>query len=186
MSDFSFIPTNLKGAYLIQCTGTADERGGFTKLFEKEKFSGSGIEFALNETFISVSSKNVIRGLHFQLYHPQAKIVTVPHGRAFDVIVDLRSDSKTFGKWQGFELSGRSALYIPKGFAHGFLAREDDTMMLYQCEGQYDKATDTGIRFDDTDINITWPVDNIENTLHSERDLGLMSFQEFLSKKFIY
>ena len=126
--------------------------------------------------------------MHFQLYHPQAKLVSVLYGKAFDVIVDLRKFSKTFMSWQGFGLSDDNhlALYIPKGFAHGFLAMEDNTMMMYQCEGEYDKATDSGIRFDDPDLNITWPVEDINKTIHSQRDLELMSFQEFYSKDFVY
>lgn len=188
MNNFCFVPTDLKDAYLIQCAYSKDKRGGFTKLFEKEIFSNGGLNFEISETFISVSAKDVIRGMHFQLYHPQEKIVSVLQGKVFDVIVDLRSCSKTFRQWQGFELSGENglALYIPKGFAHGFLTMENDTVMLYQCEGQYDKATDTGIRFDDPDINILWPAENVENTIHSERDLGLMSFKEFSGKEFIY
>ncbi len=188
MNDFYFSQTNLKDACLIQCIHSGDKRGGFTKLFEKEKFKQGGLQFELSESFLSVSSKNVIRGMHFQLYHPQAKIVSVLCGKAFDVIVDLRKSSETFMKWQGFELSGENnyALYVPKGFAHGFLALEDNTMMMYQCQGQYDKATDTGIRFDDPDINISWPVEDINATIHSQRDLGLMSFRDFSSKDFIY
>lgn len=188
MNDFHFSTTNLKDAYLIQCIHSGDNRGGFTKLFEKERFEKGGLTFELSESFLSVSSKNVIRGMHFQFYHPQAKIVSVLHGKAFDVIVDLRKFSETYMKWQGFELSGENnyALYVPKGFAHGFLAMEDNTMMIYQCEGEYDKSTDSGIRFDDQDINISWPVEDIEKTIHSKRDLRLMSFKDFSSKDFIY
>lgn len=188
MNDFYFSETNLKDAYIIQCMHSGDNRGGFTKLFEKEKFEKGGMKFELSESFLSVSSKNVIRGMHFQLYHPQTKIVSVLSGKAFDVIVDLRRFSQTFMKWQGFELSSENklSLYVPKGFAHGFLALEDNTTMMYQCEGRYDKSSDTGIRFDDQDINITWPVEDIEETIHSERDLGLMSFRDFSNKDFIY
>ena len=158
-----------------------DRRGGFTKIFEKDIFRKAGIDFSLNETFLSVSSKNVIRGLHFQLNRPQAKIVTITNGAVYDVIVDLRPDSKTYKQWQGFSLSRENhlVLYIPKGFAHGFLALEDETHMLYQCESAYDPGTDTGIRFDDPDLNVKWPVDDLDKCIHSARDLTLMSFKEY-------
>lgn len=177
---FSFVPLELEGAYLIDNFSVGDKRGGFTKCFEKEIYSEAGIEFHLNETFASTSSKNVIRGLHFQLKCPQAKLVCVVHGRVWDVIVDIRPESETFGKWIGVELSAENhkALYVPRGFAHGFAALEDDTIMLYQCDGAYDKETDTGIRFDDPELGIKWPIDE-KVAIHSERDMGLMSFADY-------
>lgn len=181
MADFSFEQTELEGAVLISPFFAGDQRGGFTKIFEKDIFCKAGIEFTLNETFLSVSSRNVIRGMHFQLNRPQAKIVTVTKGAVYDVIVDLRPDSKTYKEWRGFTLSQENhlALYIPRGFAHGFLALEDETHMLYQCDGAYDKETDTGIRFDDPELNIKWPVNDLDKCIHSARDLTLMSFKEY-------
>lgn len=181
MAEFSFKQTELAGAVLISPFFAGDQRGGFTKIFEKDIYRKGGIDFSLSETFISVSSKNVIRGLHFQLAGPQAKIVTITKGAVYDVIVDLRPDSDTYKKWQGFTLSQENhlALYIPKGFAHGFLALEDETHMLYQCDGAYDKETDTGIRFDDPDIAVRWPVEDLGKCIHSARDLKLMSFKEY-------
>lgn len=181
MSNFLFTKLGLEGAYLIEYFSVGDNRGGFSKSFEKDIYREAGIEFNLNETFISVSAKNVIRGLHFQTNNPQAKLVSVPKGKAYDVIVDLRPDSPTFKKWEGYELSDQNhrAIYVPRGFAHGFASLEDGTLMMYQCDGAYDKETDTGIRFDDPDIGIEWPVENGKD-IHSQRDLGLMSFHSFL------
>ncbi len=181
MSNFSFEALPLAGAYLIHNFFAGDDRGGFTKTFEKQIYAQNGIPFTLNESFVSVSAKNVIRGLHFQIHQPQAKLVSVPCGQVFDVLVDLRPGSSTFQQWQGFELSAGNhlALYIPRGFAHGFASLQDGTVMLYQCDGAYDKETDTGIRFDDPDIGITWPVEE-EKMIHSARDLQLMSLQEYL------
>ena len=178
---FKFNKLDLDGAYLIDNFSVGDNRGGFTKCFEKEIYAEAGIEFYLNETFASVSSKNVIRGLHFQVFKPQAKLVCVVHGKVWDVIVDLRPESKTFKQWIGVELSAENhrALYVPRGFAHGFVALEDDTIMLYQCDGAYDKETDTGIRFDDPQIGIQWPVD-LEQTIHSKRDIELMSLEQYM------
>lgn len=181
MAGFAFQELELKGAYLISDFYAGDARGGFTKSFEKDVFAEGGIAFSLNETFASRSMKNVIRGLHFQRRSPQAKLVSVVAGRAWDVMVDLRPGSETFGKWTGRELSAENHLsfYIPRGFAHGFASLEDGTVMLYQCEGKYDPETDTGIRFDDPEIGIPWPVEE-SAAVHSSRDLGLMSLREYL------
>lgn len=180
MSGFVFKETELKGSFLIDNFSSGDSRGRFTKCFEKSVYANGGINFSLNETFASVSSKNVIRGLHFQTHAPQAKLVCVLCGRVWDVMVDLRKDSETYGKWTAAELSAENhrAFYVPRGFAHGFASLEDNTVMLYQCDGAYDNASDTGIVFTDTDIGIPWPVD-VEKAIVSDRDRALMSFKEF-------
>lgn len=180
---FEFKKLILKDAYLISNFYTGDNRGGFTKTFEKEFFKEAGIEFQLNETFASHSVKNVIRGLHFQMNNPQAKLVSVLFGAAWDVIVDLRPDSPTFKQWIAHELSADNHLsfYVPRGFAHGFMSLHDGTVMLYQCDGKYDKETDSGIRFDDCDIGITWPI-GVEDAFISDRDLHLMSFKQYMDK----
>lgn len=180
MLGFCFEKMKLEGAYLIDNFYAGDYRGGFTKIFEKDTYKKTGIQFSLNETFISVSAKNVIRGLHFQIYNPQAKLVSVVKGKVWDVIVDLRMNSPTYKKWLGVELSSdnHKSLYIPRGFAHGFASLKDDTIMLYQCDGVYDKETDTGIIFNEPEIGIRWPVaENI--AIHSTRDLGLMNLKEY-------
>lgn len=171
ISGFSFKPLELEDAYLIENFSVGDNRGGFTKYFEKDIYAEAGIVFQLNETFASVSAKNVTRGLHFQLNNPQAKLVSVVHGKVWDVIVDIRQESETFGQGLGVELSGenRKALYVPRGLAHGFATLEDDTIILYQCDGVYDKETDTGVRFDEPEIGITWPIDETV-AIHSVRE----------------
>lgn len=183
MANFNFTKLSLEGAYLIEYFAVDDNRGGFAKYFEKDIYKEAGIDFSLNECFISRSSKNVIRGLHFQTTNPQAKLVSVPKGKVYDVIVDLRPDRPTYKMWEGYELSDKNhrALYVPRGFAHGFAALEDDTYMMYQCDGAYDKASDTGIRFDDPDIAIRWPIDE-SIAIHSDRDLALQSFQDYNQK----
>lgn len=180
MAGFEFMELELKGAYLISSFYAGDNRGGFTKSFEKDFFLKAGISFSLNETFASRSMKNVIRGLHFQTHNPQAKLVSVVAGKVWDVIVDLRPDSLTYKNWVAQELSADNHLsfYIPRGFAHGFASLEDNTVMLYQCDGKYDKDTDTGIKFDDPEIGIKWPIER-SNAIHSERDLSLKSFMEY-------
>ncbi len=181
MPDFAFHNLDLKGAYLIENFYKGDTRGWFTKSFEKDIYEQAGICFTLSETFISNSSKNVIRGLHFQTDHPQSKLVSVLSGRVWDVIVDVRPDSPTLGQWRAHELSAENhkSFYIPSGFAHGFASLEDNTVMLYQCDGKYSKETDTGIIFNDPDIGIEWPVTE-HAAIHSERDLLLPTFREYI------
>ena len=181
--NFEFKELDLSGAYLISNFYAGDNRGSFTKSFEKDIYRVAGIEFKLNETFTSQSMKNVIRGLHFQTHNPQAKLVSVVVGRVWDVIVDLRPESPTYKQWRAQELSAENHLsyYVPRGFAHGFASLEDNTVMLYQCDGKYDAVTDTGIIFNDSEIGIEWPVDE-SLAIHSGRDMRLGSFQEYLKR----
>lgn len=177
MCGFEFERTELEDARYIKNFYHEDERGGFMKCFEKNIYAEAGIEFNVSETFISVSAKNVIRGLHFQANSPQSKIISVMHGKAWDVIVDLRPKSITYRKWFGKVLSAQehNAMYVPRGFAHGFAALEDETIMCYQCDGAYDKGSDMGIRFDDKDIDIKWPI-NVNQSIISDRDRSLLTF----------
>lgn len=180
MPDFAFEKLNLNDTYLISNFYAADQRGDFRKIFEKEIFRKMGIDFSLSESNASISVKNVVRGMHFQLGNPQAKLVSVLHGAIWDCIVDLRKNSNTYKQWLGVRLSAdnHKALYVPKGFAHGFAALEDDTVIFYHCDGVYDKKTDTGILIDDKDLNIEWPID-LHKAIRSERDLHLMSLKEY-------
>jgi dTDP-4-dehydrorhamnose 3,5-epimerase len=181
MINFKFQALDIEGAYLITSFFSADKRGSLIKYFEKNVYLENKIPFNCSEAFISHSGKNVVRGMHFQTKTPQAKIVGVILGKVYDVIVDLRKKSPTFGEWRGYYLSNqnRSSLYIPSGFAHGFISLCDDSVVSYQCEGEYNKETDTGIRYDDPDIGITWPVD-IGQVIISSRDKNLMSFKKFI------
>jgi len=189
MNNFSFEAIDIAGAYIINSFFSEDNRGSFVKNYEREIFKSNGIPFDCDETFISASDKYVIRGLHFQTYHPQDKLVGVLSGKVFDVIVDLRKESKTFGEWRGFYLSAenKSSLFIPKGCAHGFISLSDKSMVSYMCCGKYDKATDTGIRFDDPDIGVEWPINDMSQAIVGRRDMQLMSFAEFKeNREFIY
>lgn len=181
MAEFNFAKTQFEGLLLIDLISAGDNRGSFTKIFEKDRYFEDDISFAVSESFVSVSSKDVIRGLHFQTRDPQTKLVSVVKGSVWDVVVDLRANSCTFGQWIAFELNeyNHKALLIPAGFAHGFLALENETVMLYQCEGTYDKETDTGIIYNDPVLDIKWPIDDMMRTIVSERDKSLMSFLEF-------
>ncbi len=183
MVEFSFCEIKLKGAYIITSPFMEDNRGSFVKDFERNIFGSNGIRFECSETFISKSVKNVIRGMHFQTHNPQAKLVNVISGKVYDVIVDLRRESPTFGKWEGVYLSyeNRTSLYVPKGFAHGFVSLSDESLVSYKCDGQYDLPSDTGIRYNDKDIGIEWPISDISQAIVSEKDKALMSYQEFIN-----
>jgi len=181
MDNFRFEQTDMPGVCIIHSFLQEDNRGMFVKSFEKDIYKENGIEFKCNELFFSYSSRNVIRGMHFQTNAPQAKLVGVVCGRVFDVVVDLRNDSPTFGHWKGFYLSAanRTSLFIPRGCAHGFLALQEESIVCYNCDGLYDKKTDTGIQFNDPDINVNWPINNINDAIVSEKDRQLMSFATF-------
>lgn len=181
MAGFSFEKMDIEGAYIINSFLAEDNRGSFVKSFEKDIFAEAGIEFNCNEDFISHSTKYVIRGMHFQLYHPQVKLVGVISGKVYDVLVDLRKDSATFGQWRGVYLSAenRTSLLIPRGCAHGFISLSDDSIVSYKCDGKYDKETDTGILYNDVDIGIEWPINDITKAVLGMRDKRQMTFAEF-------
>lgn len=189
MAGFVFEPAGLKDSYLITPSFVEDNRGFFVKTFENNIFAQNGISFSVSEDFTTCSSKNVIRGMHFQLYHPQTKLVSVLAGKIYDVIVDLRMDSPTFGQWRGFYLSAvnHKCLLVPPGFAHGFLSLSEDSLVNYKCDGEYDAKTDTGILYNDSEIGIEWPISDISLAVLGSRDKRQMLFSEFKEKcRFIY
>lgn len=181
MASFSFSKLDFKDLFLVNSFFSEDTRGNFVKCFEKDVFESNGIQFICNELFITTSAKYVIRGLHFQTDNPQAKLVSVISGQVFDVVVDLRKKSNTYGKWRGFYLSkeNRNSLYIPRGCAHGFLSLSDNSMVSYICDGAYDNSSDTGVLFNDPDIGIEWPIPDMSHAVISNRDSELMSFKAF-------
>lgn len=184
MQPFDFQPAAICGLALITPFLAPDSRGFFSKPFEKRIFAEHGIELSPYEELRSFSHKGVLRGLHFQREHSQDKLVQVLSGAAYDVAVDLREGSSTFGKWEGFELTAenRRLLYIPKGFAHGFLALEEGTLFSYLCGDRYDPASDGGIRWNDQDIAVDWPLDSVEQLIVSDKDAALPSLKEFLER----
>lgn len=158
-----------------------DQRGYLAKYFEKEIFSAHGIHFELTEALESKSCQNTLRGLHFQRRHSQDKLVRVLFGEVYDVAVDLRPDSPTFGKWQGFRLSAenRNMLYIPKQFAHGFLVLSQEAVLHYLCGDCYDPESESGILWNDPELGIDWPLEAGAKPLLSPRDQGFPTFAEY-------
>ena len=182
MGMFCFKNTQIKGLKLIIPFFSSDNRGFFTKCYERELFLKNGIDMNPYEELRSFSRKGVVRGLHFQRKHSQDKLIQVLNGSVYDVVVDLRYNSSTFGKWQSFYLSSenRNMLYIPKGFAHGFLSLEDNTLFNYLCGEKYYPEYDSGIVWNDDTLKIEWPLKKVDEIIVSERDLNLQSFKEFI------
>lgn len=180
---FDFQELDLKGAYLIKPFFASDERGGLVKDYNIDTFKATGINHELKEVFYTISKKGVIRATHFQLVKQQAKLVRCIKGHVYDVIVDLRPNSPTFGKWMGFDLSedNMNSLLVPEYFGHGYLVLED-SVVSYKCAEVFYGEGDSGIMYNDPQIGIDWPfekIGGIENLIISEKDLKLMSFEEY-------
>jgi dTDP-4-dehydrorhamnose 3,5-epimerase len=154
--------TELCGLLLIEPERYRDERGFFLESFQAERYRDNGIAEMFVQDNHSRSCQGVLRGMHFQVKRPQAQIVTVIHGRIFDVAVDLRSDSETFGRWYGVDLSdeGPQQLYMAAGFAHGFCVLSDFADLHYKVSRLYDHADEGGLVWNDRDVGIRWPIDN--------------------------
>lgn len=180
---FRFEQSELKGAYIIKPFYATDERGGLIKDYNIDEFRSHGIAHDLKEIFYTISHKGVIRAIHFQYGHQQAKLVRCIKGKIYDVIVDLRKESDTFGQWRGYELSeeNRNELYVPEYFGHGYLVLEE-SVVSYKCNEVFYSEGDSGIMYDDKNIGIDWPYKLIggkEKVIISEKDRHLMSFGEY-------
>jgi dTDP-4-dehydrorhamnose 3,5-epimerase len=153
-----FTPTELPEVILVEPDVWPDDRGHFSEVYHREKYRAGGVERDFVQDNFSFSGRGVLRGLHYQLKSPQAKLVAALSGEIFDVAVDLRRDSPNFKKWVGVKLSGESKkqLFIPEGFAHGFLVLSETAEVLYKCSRLYDPADDRGVRWDDPQLAIDW------------------------------
>ncbi len=180
---FSIEELRLKGAYVISPFVSSDSRGCFIKDYSYEMLLENGIDYKLMEVFYTVSKKGVIRGLHFQNIKQQPKLVRCISGKIYDVIVDLRSESSTYRQWLSFVLSGdnNTELLIPSGFAHGYLVLED-SIVSYKCAEKFYGEYDSGIKWNDEDLCVDWPVEKVggmKNVILSEKDNSLQSFKEY-------
>ena len=166
------IDAGLEGLKIIEPDVFGDKRGWFCEQYNAARYKAAGITADFVQDNESLSSKGVVRGLHWQAApHTQAKLVRVIRGAAWDVAVDIRKGSPTFGKHVSVVLSGenRKQFFIPRGFAHGFIVLEDDTLFSYKCDNLYCAAADRGMRFDDPALGIEWPKVDVELRL-SEKD----------------
>lgn len=163
--------TPLPGVRIITPTRHQDDRGWFMETYRADTGPTADLPLFVQDNH-SCSHRGVLRGLHYQLQHPQGKLVRVTRGAAWDVAVDLRPDSPTHGEWFGTRLDAKdgSMLWIPEGMAHGFLALQDDTHLLYKCTASYAPGDERGIRWDDPDLAIDWPH---EAPIVSDRDAAL-------------
>lgn len=175
--------TNIDGLVVITPTVFGDSRGYFMETYNYDDYKAAGIPQVFVQDNQSCSKKGVLRGLHFQKEFPQSKLVRVISGVVYDVAVDLRKDSPTFGKYYGVILSDRNKkqFFIPKGFAHGFLVLSDVAEFVYKCDDTYHPNDEGGLLWNDSEINIEWPLAEIggtENLILSEKDQNWPTFKE--------
>ena len=181
------IKTGINGLVLLKPRIFKDERGEFHEFYRKTLDEAIGVSAGFVQENVSVSQKGVLRGLHFQVNTPQGKLVSCLKGSIFDVVVDLRPNSGTFGEHYTVELNSvtRQQLYVPEGFAHGFYTLSDDAIVHYKCTSYYDPSDESGIRWDDSELNISWPVgdkklspkDDILKTLAVEKEALIAKWQ---------
>ena len=184
MNNFTIKETPIKDLIIIEPKVFGDERGFFQETYNKESFAELGLNMEFVQDNHSKSKKGVLRGLHFQTKNVQGKLVRVTRGAVYDVAVDLRTNSPTFGKWFGVLLTEQNKLmfYVPEGFAHGFLTLEDDTEFLYKCTNLYSPEYDSGILWNDPIININWKLDEFsilkDELTISDKDKLQQNFEE--------
>lgn len=172
MSKFSFTQTAIEGVFVIEPAVFGDSRGYFMETYNYQEFQQAGLTMQFVQDNQSKSRKGVLRGLHFQIKHPQGKLVRVISGEVFDVAVDLRKGSKTYGKWTGVVLSAenKKQFYIPRGFAHGFLVLSDEAEFAYKCDEFYHPEDEGGLIWNDPEVGIVWPIQPDMGILLSEKD----------------
>ena len=182
MGKFKKIETSIDGVYVIEPTVYGDNRGYFMETYSDAEFEEIGLNYDFVQDNQSKSRKGVLRGLHFQKENTQAKLVRCIKGEVFDVAVDLRPGSETYGKWEGVVLSeeNKKMFMIPRGFAHGFLVLSDEAEFTYKCDDIYNPNAEGGLAWDDKDVNIDWPLGDmkIEDLLTSEKDAKWPSLKE--------
>lgn len=174
----NFLKTPIEGLWVIEPNIFEDKRGYFFESYNKQKFAEAGLEYNFIQDNQSLSQKNVVRALHYQLApYSQAKLIRVLRGKVLDVAVDLRKKSPTYGRHYSIELSSENNLHflIPRGFAHGFSVLSDDTVLFYKCDNPYMKQAERGIFFNDPALGIDWKI-NHRDAVISEKDAVLPNF----------
>ncbi|MBR3470138.1 MAG: dTDP-4-dehydrorhamnose 3,5-epimerase [Lachnospiraceae bacterium] len=171
----------IEGLKVITPAVHGDSRGYFMETYQYEDFKAAGIPEIFVQDNQSASRRGVLRGLHFQIEHPQDKLVRVIKGEVFDVAVDLRRGSKTFGKWYGTILSeeNKKQLFVPKGFAHGFLVLSDYAEFCYKCSDYYHPGDEGGLAYNDPDIGVEWPIPEDMELIFSDRDTKWSGIREY-------
>ena len=179
MANIQVIKTTIEGLVIIEPQVFGDDRGYFMETYSRDAFLRAGLDMTFVQDNQSKSKKGVLRGLHLQTKFPQGKLVRVISGAVYDVGVDLREGSPTYGQYDGVVLSGENKrmLYVPEGFAHGFLTLSDDTVFTYKCTNPYMPEYDAGIIYNDADIGVKWPLEGLDLQL-SEKDKKLPTLRE--------
>ncbi|NKF07426.1 dTDP-4-dehydrorhamnose 3,5-epimerase [Clostridium gasigenes] len=187
MSNFNFIETKIKDLYIIEPKVFGDDRGYFMETYSKRDFYEAGLTMEFVQDNESKSKKGVLRGMHFQTKNTQGKLVRVTQGAVYDVAVDLRRGSETYGKWEGILLTAenKKQFYVPEGFAHGFLVVSEEAVFNYKCTNFYSPEYDSGLLWNDKDVAIEWPLDGIDEILLSEKDKVQKTLKE-LDVPFVY
>ena len=172
MSKIKVTKCDIEGLYVIEPSVFGDNRGYFMETYNQNDFHEEGLDMVFVQDNQSMSTKGVLRGLHFQKEFPQGKLVRVVRGTVFDVAVDLRANSKTYGKWFGVELSAenKKQFYISEGFAHGFVVLSDEAEFVYKCTDFYHPGDEGGVLWSDPDIGIDWPIPDGMEPILSEKD----------------
>ncbi|MBO9581954.1 MAG: dTDP-4-dehydrorhamnose 3,5-epimerase [Sphingobium sp.] len=170
----NIIETAIPGLLIIEPRVFGDDRGFFMESWNAKSFAAAGLDLDFVQDNHSRSSRGVLRGMHYQQPGPQGKLVRVTAGAVYDVAVDMRRSSPTFGKWVGVELSAanKRMFWVPEGLAHGFLCLEDGTDFLYKCRGYYDPANEHSLLWNDPDVGIEWPLDDIVPQLSAKDEAG--------------
>lgn len=181
MGKFNFIKTSIDGVIIVEPTAFGDSRGYFMETYQKEDFIKGGIDVDFVQDNQSMSTKGVLRGLHFQKQYSQSKLVRCIKGEVFDVAVDLREGSPTFGKWEGVILSAenKKQFFIPKNFAHGFLVLSDEAEFVYKVDDFYHPNDEGGLMWNDPDIGIKWPIPSGVELNLSDKDKCHPAFKDF-------
>ncbi len=184
MGKISVKTCEIEGVKVITPQVFGDERGYFMESYNYRDFADAGIDVNFVQDNQSSSTKGVLRGMHFQIEHPQDKLVRVISGQVFDAVIDLRKGSKTFGKWFGEILSAenKKQLFIPKNFAHGFLVLSDYAEFAYKCSDFYHPGDEGGIRYDDAEVGIAWPEVDVKLNI-IERDLNWKGIAQYKAER---
>jgi dTDP-4-dehydrorhamnose 3,5-epimerase len=176
------LETRFKGLLLIEPDVFEDDRGWFMETWNQRRFEGAGLKLSFVQDNVSFSKRGVLRGLHFQNPDPQGKLVSVLQGSVFDVVVDLRRSSPTFGRSFAMELSSdsRRQIYIPEGFAHGFVVLSETARFFYKCTALYNPAAEHTLLWNDPDLGIDWPV---QDPLVSDKDNRGLPLKDFAAEE---
>ena len=188
MGNFNFIATKIPDLYIIEPKVFGDERGYFMESYSQKDFTEAGLTMTFVQDNESKSRKGVLRGLHFQTKQTQGKLVRVTQGEVWDVAVDLRKGSSTYGQWEGVYLSAENKrqFYVPEGFAHGFVVTSEEAIFNYKCTDFYAPEYDSGLLWNDEDVAIKWPLEGLGEILLSEKDQKQKTLKELKDLPFIY